>query len=498
MHDCITRGEHTRCRPVSHIPFRLLTTGLDGSALRLVRGTSATESTEYAALTYCWGQSLQLRTTKATLPRFSKEVPQHLIPKTWSDAIHMARALQIPHIWIDALCIVQDDEMEWQREVEHMSEIYQGSQLTIAAVDSSDSSQGCFPSDLDGFRDGELFFRTRPDKAGRRSSLVRVYRNDIRNRAGGGTAISKRGWTLQEQLLSPRLVHCMRSQVHWQCRANYQTQDGLSFELAEALQGNNMLIPRPNLHSDQEYRSAWRRIIDGYSLREFSYPRDRIPAIAGISRYFSSVLGDVSILGLWKKSFAQDLAWLRGRGPPQMSDTAGLPSWTWLTCQGCVLYTMGDKYDREMEVVECLELIDWKVQWQGVPFTSPVKSAEVRVKGPVREIRIVPSAEGNRHIPPYFQVFEENSQRTSERQIPWRCAGRFDAGDPIEAATYMCIHLFSEPRSSESDQMREVFLILEPVGMENGMKYYKRVGLARIWGDSPTFDPSVTMSMVLV
>jgi len=501
MQECHSRDGHSDCKPVPYAPLRLIAISPDDRPLKLVRRDSTINPTKYAALSYCWGKSLQLRTTKATLSRFTEEIPSELIPKTWTDAIHIAQALRIPHIWIDALCIVQDDEAEWEHEAGHMSEIYQGSALTIAAVQSADSFQGCFPSNADGLENGELFFRTRPDGLNGRSNLVRFYRNDIRNSTANGTAISNRGWTLQEQLLSPRLVHCMQPEIHWQCRAGYQTQSGLSFELAGALKGSNILVPHHDLRTgDQQYRSAWRRIIESYSLREFSYSQDRIPAIAGITRYLSTALDDVSILGLWRKSFAKDLAWLRGGGPPQMSDTAGLPSWTWLTCQGCVLYTVGDRYaDGDMEVVENLELLSWNVQWQGVPLTSPVSSAQVRVKGPVREIRIVPFAEGNRHLPPYFQVFDEILQPTAERKFPWRCAGQFDAGEASVAATYLCLQLLSEPRKSNFDYVREVFLILKPVKIENGMgTSYKRVGLARIWGESPTFDSTNTMSMVLV
>jgi hypothetical protein len=501
MDNCHTKDGHDKCRPVPYAPLRLLAVGLDSSPLKLVGRDSTTDPTKYAALSYCWGKSLQLHTTKATLSKFTKQIPSELIPKTWNDAIQIARALRIPHIWIDALCIVQDDETEWQSEAEQMSEIYQGSLLTIAAVQSTNSSQGCFPSHSHGLENGELFFRTRPESLDSRSSLVRVYRNDIRDRVGGGTAIGSRGWTLQEQLLSPRLIFCMQPEIHWQCRAGYETQSGLSFHAAEMLKCNNMLIPHHDLQTgNQQYRNAWRRIIEGYSHRKFTYSRDRIPAIAGITRYFSSVLNDVSILGLWRNSFAKDLAWLRGGGPPQMSNTTGLPSWTWLTSQGSVLYTVGDKYaDQDMEVVGNLKLLDWDVQWQGIPFTSPLNSAHVKVKGPVREIRIAPFAEGNRHIPPYFQVFEENLQPTAERMIPWRCAGRFDAGDVSVAATHLCIHLFSEPRNSESNDVREVFLILKPIERDNGTGTgYKRIGLGRIWGKSPTFDPTNMMSIILV
>ncbi|PMD58888.1 HET-domain-containing protein [Hyaloscypha bicolor E] len=498
MFDCESQNGHSKCRPVPFAPLRLLTVGLDGKPLRLVERDTTTIRTDYAALSYCWGNSLQLRTTKGTLTIFSKEVPSKLIPRTFADAIHIARALRIPYIWIDALCIVQDDEQEWQSEATHMSEIYRGSQLTITATESVDSLQGCFPPEKPGLHSAGLFFRTRPNGLDDRSSLVRIYRNDIRDSVVEDSVISTRGWTLQEQLLSPRLVFCMQPDMHWKCQCNYQTQSGLSFEPRMAPDRGGLFLDLNHRLDDLWYRSSWRRIIEGYSLREFTFSQDRVPAIAGMTRYFASTLEDVPILGLWVRSFARDLAWLRGGGRQQMSNTSGLPSWTWLACQGCVLYTIGSKYaDYEVQVVEHLKLLNWDVQWQGTPYASPVELAQVKVEGPVREIEIRPFTEGSSHKPPYFQVFGEDLKPTVKTKFPWRCAGQFDTGDASEATIYLCLLLFSETKSSESNYTSEIFLILEPVEIHSTVKY-KRIGMARIWGGPPTFNAAKTISMVLV
>jgi hypothetical protein len=189
---------------------------------------------------------------------------------------------------------------------------------------------------------------------------------------------------------------------------------------------------------------------------------------------------------------------LRGGGRRQMSNISGLPSWTWLTCQGCVLYTIGSKYaDQEVQVLEHLKLLDWAVQWQGTPYASPVESAQVKVEGAVQEIEIRPFTEGRSHKPPYFQVLREDLKPTMQTKIPWRCAGQFDAGDASEAATYLCLPLFSETKGSKPNHASEIFLILEPVEIRSAVKY-KRVGMARIWGRSPTFNAAKTISIVLV
>ncbi|MBE3044577.1 hypothetical protein IMZ48_18815 [Candidatus Bathyarchaeota archaeon] len=71
---------------------------MDGGPLKLVERSSATTHPEYATLSYCWGKSQTLLTTKATLSTFSHKIPEELLPKTFLDAIHIALALEIPYI----------------------------------------------------------------------------------------------------------------------------------------------------------------------------------------------------------------------------------------------------------------------------------------------------------------------------------------------------------------------------------------------------------------
>jgi len=94
IHGCFREATHINCRPTPYAPLRLLAIDPESGPLRLVqRDTTTADQMKYAALTYCWGKSLQLRTTKGTLSRFCNEIPFELVPKTCTDAINMARAL---------------------------------------------------------------------------------------------------------------------------------------------------------------------------------------------------------------------------------------------------------------------------------------------------------------------------------------------------------------------------------------------------------------------
>lgn len=59
------------------------------------------------------------------------------------DAIKTCRSLSISYLWIDALCITQDDPLDWERESASVGLIYLNAYLTICAL-SSDSCTGSF------------------------------------------------------------------------------------------------------------------------------------------------------------------------------------------------------------------------------------------------------------------------------------------------------------------------------------------------------------------
>ncbi|KAJ3540059.1 hypothetical protein NM208_g5227 [Fusarium decemcellulare] len=502
LQECRSHPDHITCRPAPFAPRRLISVGLDGNPIRIVEEHAPLDKTEYATLSYCWGGSLQLRTTKETLTQFSEEIPWELLPKTFADAINVAQKLEIPYIWIDALCIVQNDERDWQQQAAQMGDIFAGSQLTITASQSMNSSQGCFCPDANGRQDGELLSCIHEDHPKGPGLLVRYYINDIRGYALKYNIISERGWTLQEQLLSPRVISCMQAEVHWQCRGHYQTEGGLGFEPKEMLQLESY-VRTPSLHpsllgNDLWCRATWRLIAENYSMRKFTYERDRVPAIAGITGYFASLMDDTPILGLWKRSIAIDLAWLAIE-PAQCSAVPELPSWSWLNCPNVAYYlwhggtsigAFSQQQDARVKLLSC------DIEWQSTRYTSPIRKAELQVQGPVREILIRSSEEGNARNPACVQVFDEELEY-NEGRIRWRCCAQFDAGERVEVSTYLCLLLLSSTTRSTPARAYELFLIIEPVQVLGELKY-KRIGLGNIDGASPTFDLERTMEICLV
>jgi hypothetical protein len=100
----------------------------------------------YATLSHCWGGASFLHLTRASLPNFSNGISLIDLPKTFREAIFVARRLDIRYLWIDSLCIMQDrdDLTDWYNEASMMDQVYIQSVCNISATDARDSSEGLF------------------------------------------------------------------------------------------------------------------------------------------------------------------------------------------------------------------------------------------------------------------------------------------------------------------------------------------------------------------
>ncbi|KAF2491146.1 hypothetical protein BU16DRAFT_469810, partial [Lophium mytilinum] len=93
-----------------------------------------------------WGPPAKgpLRTTKATLQQHLAGVSVSSLPKTFRDAVAITRSMELCYLWVDSLCIVQDNKDDWPTEAPRMGSLYSRAHLVIAASGARDSSEGCF------------------------------------------------------------------------------------------------------------------------------------------------------------------------------------------------------------------------------------------------------------------------------------------------------------------------------------------------------------------
>ncbi|PVH92456.1 HET-domain-containing protein [Periconia macrospinosa] len=140
---------HKECKEMSRksqttaAPARLLYIS-KGSPVRLCEIPEA-ECPKYVALSYCWGKNEHQKnsqTIKANFKDRLQEVESSQLPKTIVDAIEVTQSLGLPYIWVDALCIIQDDQEDRQKEIANMANIYRSATITIVAACAEESTEG--------------------------------------------------------------------------------------------------------------------------------------------------------------------------------------------------------------------------------------------------------------------------------------------------------------------------------------------------------------------
>jgi hypothetical protein len=186
---------------IDFAPTRLLDLGL-GTYERPdnIRLISYCDELPYIALSHRWGSLQHLTTTRANYLHHMLGIQFTALPKTFQDAITVARYLGIRYMWIDALCIVQDDKLDWHREATRMGNIYQDALCTIAIHGAHDDSTGFLERSLSPPPSVELSSRHRGPSC--RVSLRSNFRADV-----DMSDLSKRGWVVQERFLSVRTLH---------------------------------------------------------------------------------------------------------------------------------------------------------------------------------------------------------------------------------------------------------------------------------------------------
>ncbi|KAJ0332312.1 hypothetical protein COL5a_002020 [Colletotrichum fioriniae] len=199
------------------LPSRFLMLQGQESSRVYLKETKGIEG-RYAALSYCWGPGRPgLITTKDNYRDHQDfGILISNLPETIRDAFHAARMLGLDYLWVDRLCIVQDSVDDWAHEAALMCAVYSGATLTLSADGSNSATQGLFQSDQTL---SALEYRTYYEPGG--DNLVYIKRPSHASLSGRASdmtqPIDQRGWTMQERLMSPRVLHFTQEEMVWEC-----------------------------------------------------------------------------------------------------------------------------------------------------------------------------------------------------------------------------------------------------------------------------------------
>ncbi|KAH7325612.1 heterokaryon incompatibility protein-domain-containing protein [Stachybotrys elegans] len=377
-------------------PTRLIDVGDTGKAHpKLVSTANLAHTPRYTTLSHCWGpdpSKMPLRTLKETYEAFTNSIPMSSLPRTFHDAVNVTLALNIRYIWIDSLCIIQDDLEDWQQEAAKMAAIYEGSFLTLAAVDSLDSSAGLFLDTVDG--PARFDFASAEDSATVSTAFLRPLLSAQSNSDSlhlYNAPLYQRGWVFQEMMLSQRSLHFRKQQMYWRCRRGLQSEDGT---LDESKQDSGFLnlfskvvYGQDDLTGPVEANGTWWKWVEHYTSRTLTKAEDRIAAITGMIHHFQTRTAAAPVLGLWESTFISDLHWGANGGGPSLPLTG--PSWSWLFHPGKPIFyqKIGYWHGREKHPLEP-QLDSYSIKWKSSEFTSALASANLFLNAAIRTFTV--------------------------------------------------------------------------------------------------------------
>ncbi|KAK0755087.1 hypothetical protein B0T18DRAFT_386854 [Schizothecium vesticola] len=317
-------------------PARLVDVGDTVEAgIRLVETAGLlAEDQRYAALSYRWGDTNTLLTTRDSIRDRMTDIPPNSMPKTIRDA---------------------GDEGDWTREAAGMGNVYMNAQCTFSAHAAKHADDGFLAESLQ--RQHVYACGGHPD-GGSFQDEVTTYNKSADSDQGSTYArhhldrseLSSRGWVLQERILSPRLIHFgSGGSLYFESRegvehvetgleSTYRSFSRLRSALKRLNQKNTTPVP-PDVV--QHVYTDWYEIVMQYSTCSLTKPEDKLVALQGIARKCQELTGDILTDGVWRNASGFCLLWLSREEPLERNTSTQIPSWSWASAEGKIQFPHG-------------------------------------------------------------------------------------------------------------------------------------------------------------
>lgn len=301
---------------------------IDSTERCLVR---AKPTDRYVTLSYVWGPGAGghrrdgaapdggVQLFKTNLEEFQDALPDEDLPQTIVDAMWLSRKVGLKYLWVDRLCVVQDDEEDKANHIKHMAYIFANAYLTIVAA-HGDINTGLLPLNPR---------KSAPPRGIRAASKPH---EDLVLESKWST----RGWTVQEHVYARRSVFFFEQDTGWECHC--ETWQGSPNNVMKQIRGRQS-CPTPPSTAAYAYRhSPWpdlddyARIAMDYSARRLTVVDDTLKAFSGVTHVLSRVFPGGFVYGMPLMFLDVALLWrpqasIRRRA---MSRPPFLPSWSWM------------------------------------------------------------------------------------------------------------------------------------------------------------------------
>lgn len=263
------------------------------------------------------------------------------LARNFQDAILFTHQMGLFYIWIDSLCIMQDDLQDWARESAQMDKIYYNAAIVIAASQAKDSLEGFLDK-----RTQRSYTPTNMTFSGIYGEVT-IYPVPLRL-AGDPTRLAEmenepltaRGWALQERYMAQRTVHFTQDQVLLESKGEVLAEDS---GFAVHLPSRSPFALRSRTGKD----IAWTQVVERYSKRKLTRAQGKLPALAGLAAYFSSIYEDRTsnqenryLAGLWSLDLVKHLCWQvpYKQSPQARPGEYRAPTWSWASIDGHITF----------------------------------------------------------------------------------------------------------------------------------------------------------------
>ncbi|KAM0490779.1 hypothetical protein ACHAP8_011247 [Fusarium lateritium] len=329
------------------LPTRVVDVGtVSTPLLRLVKCDDMV-STIYLALSHRWGDDPKQHSGQTLkqnhITRYNR-IHLDELPLNFKDAIAVTRGIGVQYLWIDSLCIVQDDDDDWKRESVRMEQVYSNAKCVLAASSANSSMEGF----LNRCTTPPSFIALQSE-----SGDVSYVSKNIDNFKGDvdEAILNTRGWTLQERALARRTIHFSKSQVYFECSRGVQCESLIRYtnSVETRYKGGRVMLVQ-NLYNQ-------------YSKRVFWDPQDRPIAISGLEKRLTSAFNTRGGYGVFQMFLERSLLWKKSDESHTLERIKfpierNVPSWSWMAYEGVISYVQVD-FDK----------VDWTNEFSS-PFDS--------------------------------------------------------------------------------------------------------------------------------
>ncbi|PKK50205.1 hypothetical protein CI102_4331, partial [Trichoderma harzianum] len=330
---CVKHHDHCAATTSGLLPTRLIDVqpiGPDGDVV-LCNGTDIQAGSPYVALSHCWGPNgrteIKCRTVSGNLSSQLYRISWSSLSQTLQDAVNFTRRLGMRFLWIDCICIIQEDKHDWQKEAPRMFDVYHNARLTLAAHHARTSLEGLY-SKSTSERETHI---TLPPK--------------ITTISG---PLFTRAWTFQERLVSRRVLVFTANDLAWECNTvptceckRNDMDSSIKSDYSKTLEGTTSKWYKKKQVTARE--DLWWTLIEQYSRLGITNATDKLPAVAAVAQqlHMTSRQAETYYAGLWSGSLFQDMLWVSDiqdyqnrAARPKTPDPNGLkwwpsPTWSW-------------------------------------------------------------------------------------------------------------------------------------------------------------------------